>query len=164
MIVCVLHWMHDSVVYFAVDINSEVLYDTAGSKERTVCNAKWCELLFKWASSSHAWRVWLRHVKLNTTLEWCNFFRISWLVSTVAVYTRSFSFWSIASIEPTLPTPPPVSEMAVKSMGTNEIKLLGGSEEQMIFLWLITHCKRIRAGHITSESISLPRRVSSGCD
>lgn len=31
------------------------------------------------------------------------------------------------------PAAPPVTEMAVKSMGTNEIKLLGGSEGQMIF-------------------------------
>ena len=92
------------------------------------------------------------------------FFCIPCSVSTVTVYTRSFSFWSIACIEPTLPRTTPVSEMAVKSMGTNEIKLLGGSEEQMIFLWLITHCKRICAGHIASESISLPRLVPSGWD
>ena len=89
--------------------------------------------------------------------------RVSLLgLRSVTVCTRSFSFWSIVRIEPALPTPPPVSEMAVKSMGTNEIKLLGGSEEQMIFLWLITHCKRICARHITSESFSLPWLVSSG--
>lgn len=97
-----------------------------------------------------------------TAFEWCNFFRIPRLVSTVTVYTRSFSFWSIAGIEPTMPTPPLVSAMAVKSMGTNEIRLLGSSEEQMIFLWLITNCKRVCAGHITSESVSPPRFVSSG--
>lgn len=107
------------------------------------------------------WEAWrLKEPALNPRpYEWCNFS----LVSAITMYTRSFSSWSIARIEPPLePAPPPVSEMAVKSMGTNEIKLLGGSEEQMIFLWLITHCKRICAGHITSESISLPRLVSSG--
>lgn len=99
---------------------------------------------------------------LNDAFPFC----VPCLVTTVTVYTRSFSVWSIVCIELTLttttPPPPPVSEMAVKSMGTNEIKLLGGPEEQMIFLWLITHCKRICAGHITSESVSLPRPVSSG--
>lgn len=77
------------------------------------------------------------------------------LVFTASVYTRSFSGWSMYRAY--TPPPPPVSEMAVKSMGTNEIKLLGGSEEQMIFLWLITHCKCVCAGCITSESVSLPR-------
>lgn len=117
----------------------------------------------------------LKELTLNPRpYEWSNFSpAVPWSLSAITTYTRSFSYWSIAYIEPPLePALPPldllhsprVSEMAIKSMGTNEIKLLCGSEEQMIFLWLITHCKRSCAEHIASESISLPWLVSSGWD